>query len=206
MKQYNNYDIENRLYEEGYKFICGTDEVGRGPLAGPVVACAVIMPVGAKIDGVTDSKKVSEKNRYILQEKIKELALAYSVVFIDEKTIDEINILEASRKAMHDAINSLKVKPDYILADAMKLTVDCPTEAIIKGDEKSFTIGCASILAKIARDEYMDNLDSIYPEYGFKKNKGYPTKQHLDALKLHGVLPIHRRSYKPVSKIINKEA
>lgn len=199
MKKYNNYDIENKLYNSGYSYICGTDEVGRGPICGPVVACAVIMPKGIVIDGVTDSKKVSLKNRLILNDIIKEKAIAYAIVFIDNNTIDEINIYQASKKAMTDAINSLKVKPDYILADAMPLEFDVPVESIIKGDEKSFTIGCASILAKVARDNYMDELSKKYPMYGFDKNKGYPTKLHLDAIKTYGILEYHRRSYSPVA-------
>lgn len=198
MKHYENHDIENRLYQEGYQFIAGTDEVGRGPLIGPVTAAAVIMPVGCIIEGVTDSKKVSEKNRNILYDEIIKKALSYSIVFIDAKKIDEINILEASRLAMMEALKNLKIKPDYILADAMKLDVDVPTEAIIKGDSLSFTIGCASILAKVARDNYMDELDKIYPEFELKKNKGYPTKAHRDAIIKYGICKYHRRSFGPV--------
>ena len=199
MKHYDNHEIENRLYEEGYSFIAGTDEVGRGPLAGPVVAACCIMPKDCVIEGVTDSKKISEKNRKILEGIIKEKALSYKVIFIDPLKIDEINIYEASRLAMTTAINNLEIKPDYVLADAMPLYIDIPTEAIIKGDEKSFTIGCASILAKVARDEYMMELDKIYPEYGFSKHKGYPTKQHLEAIKEYGILDLHhRKSYAPV--------
>lgn len=200
MKHYDNHEIENRLYQEGFELICGTDEAGRGPLAGPVVAAAVIMPKGLEIEGVTDSKKVSEINRYKFETLIKEKAIAYSVVFIDEKQIDKINILEASRLAMYKAIRNLKVEPDYILTDAMKLNIDIPFEDIIKGDAKSFSIACASILAKCARDRYMDELDELYPEYGFKKHKGYPTKMHIEAIKKYGVLPIHRKSYGPVKK------
>lgn len=203
MKQYNNYEIENRLYEQGYSLICGTDEVGRGPLAGPVVAAAVIMPKGLVIDGVTDSKKITEKNRKILSELIKEKAIAYSVIFIDNNKIDEINIYEASRLAMTNAINSLSVKPDYVLSDAMPLFIDIKREAIIKGDVLSFTIGCASILAKVARDEYMINLGKVYPEYGFEKHKGYPTKLHVEAIKEHGILSIHRKTYAPVKDYLD---
>lgn len=204
MKHYDNHDIEEGLYKEGYSFICGTDEVGRGPLVGPVCAAAVIMPVGCAIDGVTDSKKVSEKNRIILEKEIKEKALSYSVCFIDPKEIDEINIYEASRKAMITAIKSLKVKPDIVLSDAMPLDIGIKNIPIIKGDEKSFTIACASILAKVARDSLMDEYDMMYPEYNFKKNKGYPTKDHLEALKIYGVLPIHRLTYSPVKKQVEQ--
>ena len=199
MKHYDNHEIEERLYSEGYELIAGTDEVGRGPLAGPVVAACCIMPKDCYIEGVTDSKKISEKNRKILEGIIKEKAISYKVVFIDPKKIDEINIYEASRLAMTTAINTLDVKPDYVLADAMPLFIDIKSESIIKGDEKSFTIACASILAKVARDEYMVELDKLYPEYGFAKHKGYPTKQHLEAIKEYGILDLHhRKSYSPV--------
>lgn len=201
MKHYDNHEIENNLYLKGYQMIAGTDEVGRGPLAGPVVAAAVIMPKDCYIEGVTDSKKVSEKNRKILKDLIVEKAIAYQVIFIDPKKIDEINIYEASRFAMTLAIKGLSVKPDYILADAMKLDLDVPSEAIIKGDEKSFTIACASILAKVARDDYMVELDKEYPMYGFAKHKGYPTKMHMNAIKEYGILSKHhRKSYAPVAK------
>ena len=199
MKHYDNHEIEIRLNNEGYELIAGTDEVGRGPLAGPVVAACCIMPKDCYIEGVTDSKKISEKNRKILEGIIKEKAISYKVVFIDPKKIDEINIYEASRHAMTTAINTLDVKPDYVLADAMPLFIDIKSESIIKGDEKSFTIACASILAKVARDEYMVELDKLYPEYGFVKHKGYPTKQHLEAIKEYGILDLHhRKSYSPV--------
>lgn len=199
MKHYDNHKIEIRLNNEGYELIAGTDEVGRGPLAGPVVAACCIMPKDCYIEGVTDSKKISEKNRKILEGIIKEKAISYKVVFIDPKKIDEINIYEASRLAMTTAINTLDVKPDYVLADAMPLFIDIKSESIIKGDEKSFTIACASILAKVARDEYMVELDKLYPEYGFVKHKGYPTKQHLEAIKEYGILDLHhRKSYSPV--------
>ena len=200
MKHYDNHEIENKLNEAGYNLICGTDEAGRGPLAGPVVIAACIMPNKLEIEGVTDSKKVSEKNRYILEKEIKEKAISYSIIFIDEKKIDEINILEASRLGMEQAILDLNIKPDYILTDAMNIKTDIPYEAIIKGDAKSFTIACASILAKCARDRYMDLLDNEYPEYGFKKHKGYPTKAHMEALKTYGVTSVHRASYGPVKK------
>lgn len=205
MKHYDNHEIEERLYSEGYELIAGTDEVGRGPLAGPVVAACCIMPKDCYIEGVTDSKKISEKNRKILECIIKEKAVSYKVVFIDPKKIDEINIYEASRLAMTTAINTLDVKPDYVLADAMPLFIDIKSESIIKGDEKSFTIACASILAKVARDEYMVELDKLYPEYGFAKHKGYPTKQHLEAIRAYGILDLHhRKSYSPVQDEVLK--
>lgn len=201
MKHYENYEIESRLIEEGYNLIAGTDEVGRGPLAGPVVAACVIMPKNCVIEGVTDSKKVSEKNRKILKKIIEEKAIAYKVIFIDPQKIDEINIYEASRLAMITAIKELDVKPEYVLVDAMPMEIEIPTESIIKGDEKSFTIACASILAKVARDDYMIELDKLYPEYGFAKHKGYPTKQHMEAVKQYGILDKHhRKSYAPVQE------
>ena len=206
MNKIDNYEYERKLYSEGYNFICGTDEVGRGPLIGPVVAAAVIMPKDDIIEGVTDSKKLSEKKRNELYQLIIQKAIAYNVCFIDAKTIDEINILEASRLAMTTAIKSLKKAPDVILSDAMVLNIDnIINYSIIKGDLKSYTIGCASILAKVARDAYMDELDKKYPKYNFRKNKGYPTKQHFEALEKYGVLDEHRRSFKPVSLRLQKQ-
>lgn len=195
----DNYEIERKLYEEGYNFICGTDEVGRGPLVGPVVATAVIMPKNVYIEGVTDSKKLSEKKRIELKSIIEKKALAIETIFIEPSLIDEINIYEASRLAMTKAIKALKIKPDYILSDAMKLSIDeIPNLSLIKGDLRSFVIGCASIVAKVERDNYMIELDKKYPEYNFKKNKGYPTKEHLAALEKYGVIPEHRKTYGPV--------
>ena len=198
----NNLEYENKHYALGKELIAGVDEVGRGPLAGPVVACAVIMPKDFYIEGVTDSKKVSLKKRNEYEKIILENAIAFSIAFIDEKIIDEINIYEASRKAMIEAIDNLKVKPDIVLVDAMPLNIDIETESIIKGDEKSFTIACASIVAKQARDRFMDELAIKYPEYGFEKHKGYPTKLHKEALKKYGVLDIHRKTYKPVQEVL----
>ncbi len=198
----NNLEYENKHYALGKELIAGVDEVGRGPLAGPVVACCVIMPKGFYIEGVTDSKKVSLKKRNEYEKIILENAIAFSIAFIDEKIIDEINIYEASRKAMIEAIDNLKVKPDIVLVDAMPLNIDIETESIIKGDEKSFTIACASIVAKQARDRFMDDLATKYPEYGFEKHKGYPTKFHKEALKKYGVLDIHRKTYKPVQEVL----
>lgn len=198
----NNLEYENKHYALGKELIAGVDEVGRGPLAGPVVACCVIMPKDFYIEGVTDSKKVSLKKRNEYEKIILENAIAISIAFIDEKIIDEINIYEASRKAMIEAIDNLKVKPDIVLVDAMPLNIDIETESIIKGDEKSFTIACASIVAKQARDRFMDDLATKYPEYGFEKHKGYPTKFHKEALKKYGVLDIHRKTYKPVQEVL----
>lgn len=202
----DNYEYEKKLYEEGFSLICGTDEVGRGPLVGPVVASAVIMPKNVYIEGVTDSKKISEKKRIELKKIIEEKALAISTIFIDARIIDEINIYEASRLAMTKAIESLNVEPDYILSDAMKLSIkNIPNLPLIKGDLKSFSIGCASIIAKVERDEYMKTLDEKYPMYNFKKNKGYPTKEHLQAISTYGIIDEHRKSYGPVKKKIEEE-
>ena len=200
----NNYEYERKYYNLNKKLIAGVDEVGRGPLAGPVVSAAVIMPKDFYIEGVTDSKKVSEKKRIELEQKILENAISVGISFVDEKIIDEINIYEASRKAMIEAINQLDPKPDIILVDAMPLHHEIETESIIKGDEKSFMIACASIVAKQARDRFMVELSKKYPEYHFDKHKGYPTKLHFEALEKYGALDIHRKTYKPVQKIIQR--
>lgn len=201
----NNYQFEQKFYDEGKMYIAGTDEVGRGPLAGPVVATAVIMPKGYYLEGVTDSKKLSEKKRKELKREIEKNALSIVTVFVSEEEIDKINIYEASRLAMTRAIAGLSPKPDIVLSDAMPLHIDIENLPIIKGDQLSFTIGCASIVAKVIRDEYMDLLDKKYPGYGFAKHKGYPTKAHLEALDKLGVLPIHRITYGPVARKLEKE-
>lgn len=200
----NNYEFETKYYNQGIEYIAGVDEVGRGPLAGPVVAAAVIMPKGFYIEGITDSKKLSEKKRNEYEKLILENAISVGISFMSEKVIDEINIYEASRKAMIDAISKLNPIPEIVLVDAMPLDIEVKTESIIKGDEKSFMIACASIVAKQTRDRFMDELALKYPEYGFEKHKGYPTKYHKEALKKYGVLDIHRRTYKPVQEILEK--
>lgn len=189
-------EYEKELYSKGYEYICGIDEAGRGPLCGPVVAAAVILKKGDKIEGVNDSKKLSEKKREQLFEKIKERAVAYSVGIVDEKTIDEINILEATRLAMKKAVEGLRVEAEYALVDAeKKVPIDIPYIPIIKGDALSESIAAASIIAKVTRDRMIVELDSKYPEYNFAKNKGYGTKQHTDAIKEYGLCPAHRRSF-----------
>lgn len=188
--------FEKQEHEKGYKLIAGVDEVGRGPLAGPVCVACVIMPLDDLIEGVDDSKKLSEKKREILFEKIKEKAICYSIQMVDEQTIDKINILEATKLAMKNAINSMEVKPDIVLVDAInKLDVETEIRGIIKGDALSYSIGCASILAKVTRDKLMCELAKEYPEYGFEKHKGYGTKQHIEALKIHGPCVYHRLSF-----------
>ena len=198
------YKYEEALYKRGYRRIAGTDEVGRGPLAGPLVCAAAILDPLVKIEGLNDSKKLSEKKREFLYDEIKEKALAFSIVYIDEVTIDEINIYQASKKGMLDAVEQLTIKADYVLSDAMPLG-DIPHESIIKGDSKSASIAAASILAKVDRDRFMVKLSKKYPEYGFEKHKGYPTKQHLEALNTYGVLEIHRKTYKPVFDKLNEQ-
>ena len=193
---------EKELYNEGYELICGTDEAGRGPLAGPVVAAAVILPKNTIIVGVNDSKQLTEKKREELYDVIYEKALAVSVCFIDNNKIDEINILEASRLAMMTAIKNLKIKPDYVISDAMKMNLDIPVKSIIKGDALSESIAAASIIAKVSRDRFMDEMDLKYPNYGFKKHKGYPTKDHIEAIKKYGITEIHRKTFKPIKTML----
>ena len=189
-------EYENSAYNEGYSFIAGVDEAGRGPLAGPVVAAAVILPKGLLIEGVNDSKKLSEAVRDRLFDEIKQKALAYSISIVDEKCIDEINILNATKKAMREAICGLSQQADCILLDAVKLE-DISTKQIpiIKGDALSLSIAAASILAKVTRDRLICELDSQYPEYGFATHKGYGTAQHISAIKKFGICPIHRLSF-----------
>ena len=194
---------ERELYTLGYKLIAGCDEVGRGPLVGPVVAAAVILPVNYQLEGLTDSKKLSEKKRNMFYEIIKKDAIAYSIGIVDAKRIDEINIYEASREAMEQAIDTLKIKPDYILSDAMPLKYS-NSKPIIHGDALSLSIAAASVLAKVTRDAMMYELDKEYPQYDFKSHKGYPTKKHLENIEKYGILDNYRLSYKPVKEIIEK--
>ena len=187
---------EKEELEKGNFIIAGVDEVGRGPLAGPVCVCAVIMPLDDIIEGIDDSKKISEKKRNQLAEIIKEKAISYSIEMVDEKTIDEINILEATKLCMKKAIEGLTIKPDVAMVDAIgKLDVDVPIKGIIKGDLQSYSIGAASILAKVTRDNYMIEIAKEFPEYGFEKHKGYGTAAHIAAIRENGLCPIHRRSF-----------
>lgn len=199
----NLLKYENELYKQGLTLIAGTDEVGRGPLVGPVVAAAVILPVNYKLDGLTDSKKLSEKKRNIFYDCIIKDAISYGIGIVDAKTIDEINIYEASRLAMYRAIENLDIKPDYVLSDAMPLPKYKHT-AIIHGDALSLSIAAASVIAKVTRDNMMYELDKLYPMYGFKFHKGYPTKKHLENLEKYGILDNYRVTYKPVKEIIEK--
>ncbi len=179
------------------KYVAGVDEVGRGPLAGPVACCAVIMPLDDEsiIDGVDDSKKVSAKKREALSEALRERAVAFSVCVVESEEIDRINILEATKKCMKKCVEELPITPDLVLIDAVKLDLPVKTASIIKGDATSYNVGAASIIAKVYRDALMDEYDSIYPGYGFSKNKGYGTKVHIDALKEKGACPIHRKTF-----------
>lgn len=189
--------IELEYYKKGIKYIAGIDEAGRGPLAGPVVIGCVIMPEDSMIEGINDSKKVSEKRREKLYDEIIENAVSWSVAIIDKQDIDEINILNATKKGVTEAIQGLKVKPDLILVDALNGIDTCNIkyESIIKGDAKCYNIAAASILAKVTRDRIMREWDEVYPQYGFAKHKGYGTKVHIEALKKYGPCPIHRRTF-----------
>lgn len=200
----DNYKYERMLNEQGITLIAGVDEVGRGPLIGPVVAAAVILPKDYKLDGLTDSKKLSEKKREYFYEIIKKDAVAIGIGIIDEKRIDEINIYEATKEAMTNAINNLEIKPEHILIDAMPLTPGIPTTSIIKGDLLSITISAASVIAKVTRDHMLYDMDQEYPMYDLKNNKGYGTKKHIEAIKKYGITKYHRLSYKPVSDYKDK--
>ena len=187
---------ENQAYDNGYEAVCGVDEAGRGPLAGPVFAAAVILPKGFIVEGANDSKKLSEKKREALFEKIKEEAVSYSIAMVDEGTIDEVNILNATFMAMNDAINNLSQKPDFVMIDGNKIPpLDIDAECIVKGDAKSMSIACASILAKVSRDRLLYKYAEEYPMYGFDKHKGYGTKVHREAILKYGPCPYHRKSF-----------
>ena len=198
-------NIEKRLWHEGYDRIAGVDEAGRGPLVGPVVAGAVILPKNYKLEGLNDSKQLSEKKRNQYYDILMKDALAIGIGIVDAKTIDEINIYAASRLAMKKALDDLKIKPDYILTDAMPIELDTPLEAIIHGDALSMSIAAGSVIAKVTRDRLMEELDKLHPEYEFKNHKGYPTKKHLELLSKHGPLENYRFTYKPVRALMDKE-
>ena len=196
--------IDMSVFDEGYKYICGIDEAGRGPLAGPVVVAAVVMPKDSMIEGVNDSKKVSEKKREQLYDQILEEAISYGVGIVDQSEIDRINILNATKAGLTQAVSSMETKPDIILVDALNNIDTCgvPYRSIIKGDAKSYSIAAASIIAKVTRDRIMRQWDEIYPQYGFEKHKGYGTAAHILAIKENGLCPLHRLSF--VKNIINK--
>ena len=192
---------EKELYKAGYQTIAGIDEVGRGPLAGPVVAAAVILPPGCKIKGLNDSKKIPKKKHQEIYQAVLDKALAVGIGLIDNEVIDQVNIYEATKLAMKEALSKLSLKPDYLLIDAMKLDVDIPQESIIKGDANSLSIAAASIVAKVTRDKLMADYDKEYPGYDFAKNAGYGTKSHLQGLERNGVTPIHRKTFEPVKSM-----
>ena len=190
-------EYEQNLYKSGIQYIAGIDEAGRGPLAGPVVVGIAIMKPESFIEGVNDSKKISEKKRETLYDQITNEAIDWSVGIIDQKEIDEINILNATKKALHMAIENLKIRPDRIIVDALQNIDTCgiPYTSIIKGDAKIYSISAASIIAKVTRDRIMREYDEIYPEYGFAGHKGYGTAKHIQAIKTYGPCPIHRESF-----------
>lgn len=196
----NNREYEDELEKKGIKYIAGVDEVGRGPLVGPVVTACVILPPGYTLDGLTDSKKLSLKKREMYYDIIMKDALSVSIGMKSEDVIDDVNIYEATKLAMYEAINNSKIKPEHVLIDAMKLEeLDMPSTSIIKGDLKSITIAAASVIAKVTRDRMLVELDKKYPEYGFAKNAGYGTKQHIEAIEKYGIIKEHRKTFKPVS-------
>ena len=196
--------FEKELCKKGCNFVAGVDEVGRGPLAGPVVTAAVILKPGCLIEGINDSKKLTERKREELYDIITAEAVACSVAMEDNTVIDEINILEATRKAMKSAVEGLAVTPDWVLVDALTIPdISIPQQAIIKGDEKSISIGAASIVAKVTRDRLMKDMAKLYTGYDFESNKGYGTQKHIEAIKKNGLCPIHRKSF--TKGIINYE-
>ncbi|HHU54557.1 MAG TPA: ribonuclease HII [Mollicutes bacterium] len=200
----NLYKYENELYSSNIKTIGGVDEVGRGPLIGPVVAACVVLPKTFILEGLNDSKKISEKKRNLFYSYIIENCLAYGIGIVDAEEIDKINIYEASKKSMVLAIKEVQkqLKLDHVLIDAMKLELDIPSTSIIKGDANSISIAAASVVAKVVRDKMMYDLDEKYPMYGFRNHKGYPTKKHIEALKKYGIIEGYRKSYGPVKEVL----
>ncbi len=201
------WSYEKDLYKQGFTYIGGTDEAGRGPLIGPVVAACCVLPKDFILEGLTDSKKLSEKKREQFFPYIKEHAIAYGIGIVSPERIDEINIYAASKEAMMIAIKEVreKINLEYVLSDAMPLELDIPSLPIIKGDAKSISIAAASVLAKVTRDHILEELDSKYPEYGFKKHKGYPTKAHLEAIGKYGLIDGYRKTYGPIKKILEEK-
>lgn len=197
--------FEKEAYQHGKKIIIGLDEAGRGPMAGPLVVGAVIFDKNFYCEDINDSKQLSEKKREMLYDIIVENALAYQIEIIDVDEVDRLNVYQASKQGMIRAIEHISLKPDYALTDAMPLGDVIAHQAIVKGDALSMSIAAASILAKVTRDRIMKEYDLLYPEYGFAKHKGYPTLQHKEALKKYGVTPIHRRTFRPVIDVLNKQ-
>ena len=195
-------EFETELYNNGINFIAGIDEVGRGPLVGPVVTAAVILPKNFYDERINDSKKLTEKKRELLYDVIMENAISVGIGISSEDVIDEINILNATKRAMLEAVNSLSVKPEHLLIDAVKLNTSIPQTSIIKGDAKSESIAAASIIAKVTRDRMMVELDKIHPEYDFKHNKGYGTKKHIEAIRKYGIIKEHRKTFAPCDEYV----
>ena len=198
------YSYERELINQGITLIAGVDEVGRGPLVGPVVTSAVILPLNYKLEGLTDSKKLTEKKRDKFYDIIKHDAISVGIGIIDAKIIDEVNIYEATKLAMKEAIDNLDVKPEHVLIDAMPLDISIPHTSIIKGDAKSLSIAAASVIAKVTRDRMMYELDKKYPMYNYKKNKGYPTKEHIEMINKYGLIDGYRLTYGPVKEYLEK--
>ena len=199
-------EYENNLYKQGITLIAGVDEVGRGPLCGPVVAAACILPKGYILEGLDDSKKLTEKKRDKYYDILLNDCISYGVGIVEPKRIDEINILEASKEAMRLAIENLNPKPEHVLIDAVKLNLDIPSTSIIKGDALSQSIAAASVIAKVTRDRMMYDLDKKYPEYGYASHKGYPTKKHIEAVKQYGIKEFYRFTFSPISDLIRDES
>ena len=195
-------EFETELYNNGINFIAGIDEVGRGPLVGPVVTAAVILPKDFYDERINDSKKLTEKKRELLYDVIMENAISVGIGISSEDVIDEINILNATKRAMLEAVNNLSVKPEHLLIDAVKLDTDIPQTSIIKGDAKSESIAAASIIAKVTRDRMMIELDKIHPKYDFKHNKGYGTKKHIEAIRKYGIIKEHRKTFAPCDEYV----
>ena len=200
------YKYEKELYKKGIEFIGGVDEVGRGPLIGPVVAACAVLPKGFKLEGLIDSKKLTEKKREEFYEYLIKHVI-YGIGIIDADIIDDVNIYEATKLAMYQAIENVRKQVDleYVLIDAMPLDLDIPTNSIIKGDAKSISIAAASVIAKVTRDRMMIELDKKYPMYGYAKHKGYPTKKHVEAIKEYGLIEGYRKTYSPVKEMIKGE-
>lgn len=201
---YNLYEYENDLNKKGYKYIAGCDEAGRGPLYGPVVAACCVLPKDFQLEGLNDSKQLTEKKREKYIDYIKENAVAWGIGIVGPEEIDDINIYAASRKAMLIALEEVrkKIKVDYLITDAMPVSIDIPSLPIIKGDAKSITIAAASVIAKVTRDHMMYEIDKKYPLYGFGKHKGYPTKKHIEAIEKYGLIEGYRKTYGPVKKLL----
>lgn len=196
-------EYENKYFAKGYQLIAGIDEAGRGPLAGPVVAACVVLPKDVKLKYVDDSKRLNENKRLLALEEIKKYALAIGIGISSVEDIDQINILRATKQAMTSALDALKIKPEIVLIDAVGLDINIMSESIIKGDQLSYSIAAASIVAKTTRDLYMNEMAKLYPEYQFDQHKGYGTKKHIDAIHQYGITPIHRKTFEPIKSLMS---